>query len=114
MVEAIHETVSPTDGPRGPPQMDQHEAFDDNDVGNNQFGSQDNNADRFAASNTFNMKRLCLKDSEVNKLDLKTHCEKPNREVMGEAKFESSVREMMSNRIYLDEDERKEFGDVVK
>ena len=33
---------------------------------------------------------------------------------MEEAKYESSVREMMENRIFLDDEERKAFGEVVR
>lgn len=33
---------------------------------------------------------------------------------MEDAKYESSVREMMENRMFLDDEERKAFGEVVR
>lgn len=33
---------------------------------------------------------------------------------MDDAKYESSFAEMMNNRVFLDDEERKAFGEVVK
>ena len=33
---------------------------------------------------------------------------------MDEAKYEMAVREMMDNRVFLDDEERKALGEVVK
>jgi len=58
-------------------------------------------------------KRKSLFESENEKLPISL-CAKPNKAVMDEAKYESAVREMMENRVFLDEDERRAFGEVVK
>ena len=57
--------------------------------------------------------RKSLFEAESEKLPINL-CAKPNRATMEEAKYESSVREMMENRIFLDDEERKAFGEVVR
>ena len=66
-----------------------------------------------SSGNTFQAKRKSLFESESEKLPINL-CAKPNLAAMGEAKYESSVREMMDNRIFLDDEERKAFGEVVR
>ena len=57
--------------------------------------------------------RASLMESESNKLPLHL-CRKPERKTMTEAEYEDSFREMLENRLYLDNLEREAFGKVVK
>jgi len=41
-------------------------------------------------------------------------CRKPDRKGMSGGEFEESFREMLENRLYLDNVEREAFGKVVK
>ena len=66
-----------------------------------------------ASSNTFQTARKTLIESEADKLPIHL-CAKPNKNSMEQAKYESSMREMMENRIFLNDEERKAFGDVVR
>jgi len=52
-------------------------------------------------------------ETEQNKLPINL-CRKPNKQTMTEDEYIDSIREMMNNRIFLDEDERQAFGFVVK
>lgn len=65
------------------------------------------------ASNVFQATRKSLNDCEADKLPINL-CPKPNKSSMDEAKYISSMREMMENRVFLDDEERKAFGDVVR
>ena len=66
-----------------------------------------------ASSNTFQTARKTLIECEADKLPIHL-CAKPNKTTMEQAKYESSMREMMENRIFLNNEERKAFGDVVR
>lgn len=57
--------------------------------------------------------RPSLMTNESNKLPLHL-CRVPNRKIMSDAEFEDSFREMIENRLYLDNVEREAFGKVVK
>ena len=57
--------------------------------------------------------RPSLMQSESNKLPLHL-CRRPDRKTMNEEEYEDSFREMLENRLYLDNVERQAFGQVVK
>ena len=56
--------------------------------------------------------RQSLISQEANKLPLSL-CRKPNRATMQEQEYVDSIREMMENRIYLDDKERQAFRPIV-
>ena len=57
--------------------------------------------------------RNWMVQKEKNKLPISL-CRKPNKLNMKEDEYIDSIREMLANRIYLDEEERQAFGLVVK
>ena len=50
---------------------------------------------------------------EQNKLPIHL-CRKPNLQTMSPEEYEESFREMLENRVNLDNEEREAFGRVVK